>query len=74
MRKIAVRLQRLRKTYIVNCSFSYHTNQQVPVDKALFLLDLLEVGRRKNTQLRQTLLGDDIMFPSYRIERERLIL
>ena len=50
---------------IVSCSFSYHTNQLVPVDKALFLLDLLEVGRRKYTQLRQTLLGDDIIFPSY---------
>ena len=50
---------------IVSGSFSYHTNQQVPVDKALFLLDLLEVGRRKYTQLRQTLLGDDIIFPLY---------
>ena len=37
---------------IVSVSFSYHTNQLVPVDKALFLLDLLEVGRRKYTQLR----------------------
>ena len=48
---------------IVSGSFSYHTNQQVPVD--LFLFDLLEVGRRKYTQLRQTLMGDDMIFPSY---------
>ena len=50
---------------MVSGSFSNHTNQLVPVDKALFILDLLEVGRRKYTQLRQTLLGDDIIFPSY---------
>ena len=62
--QLIIRLQ-LRKTYIVSGSFSYHTNQLVPVDETLFLLDLLEVGRRKYTQLRQTLLGDDIIFPSY---------
>ena len=50
---------------IISCSFSYHTNQLVPVDKTFFLLDLLEVGRRKYTQLRQTLMGDEIIFPSY---------
>ena len=37
----------------------------VPVDKALFLLDLLEIGRRKYTHLRQTLLPENISFPSY---------
>ncbi|KAI6659522.1 hypothetical protein LOD99_14447 [Oopsacas minuta] len=41
------------------------SNKHVPIDKALFLLDLLEVGRRKYTQLRQTLLPDNIHFPSY---------
>ena len=37
----------------------------VPVDKALFLLDLLEIGRIKYTQLRQTLLPENINFPSH---------
>ena len=31
----------------------------VPVDKALFLLDLLEIGRRKYNHLRQTLLPEN---------------
>ena len=37
----------------------------MPVDKAILLLDLLEIGRRKYTPLRQTLLPENINFPSY---------
>ncbi|KAI6659011.1 hypothetical protein LOD99_14687 [Oopsacas minuta] len=53
------------KEIIVSGGFCNLSNKHVPVDKALFLLDLLEVGRRKYTQLRQTLLPDNIHFPSY---------
>ncbi|KAI6654481.1 hypothetical protein LOD99_877 [Oopsacas minuta] len=53
------------KEIIVSGGFCNLSNKHVPVDKALFLLDLLEVGRRKYTQLRQTLLPENIHFPSY---------
>ena len=45
--------------------FSGLSLNYVPVEKALFLLDLLEIGRRKYTQLRQTLLPENIHFPSH---------
>ena len=38
---------------------------KLPVDKALFLIDMLEMGRRKYTQLRQTLLTENINFISF---------
>ncbi|KAI6651135.1 hypothetical protein LOD99_5486 [Oopsacas minuta] len=53
------------KEIIVSGGFCNLSSKHVPVDKALFLLDLLEVGRRKCTQLRQTLPPDNIHFPSY---------
>ena len=37
----------------------------VPIDKALFVLDLVGVGRRIYTQLRQSLIAESIIFPSY---------
>ncbi|KAI6658936.1 hypothetical protein LOD99_10875 [Oopsacas minuta] len=48
------------KEIIVSGGFCNLSNKHVPVDKALFLLDLLEVGRRKYIQLHQTLLADNI--------------
>ncbi|KAI6659736.1 hypothetical protein LOD99_10705 [Oopsacas minuta] len=48
------------KEIIVSGRFCNLSNKHVPVDKALFLLDLLQVGRRKYTQLRHTLLPDNI--------------
>ncbi|KAI6653026.1 hypothetical protein LOD99_3862 [Oopsacas minuta] len=53
------------KEIIVNGGFCNLSNKHVLVDKALFLRDLLEVGRRKCTQLRQTLLPDNMYYPSY---------
>ncbi|KAI6658196.1 hypothetical protein LOD99_15465 [Oopsacas minuta] len=53
------------KEIIVSGGFCNLSNKHVPIDKALFLLDLLEVGRRKCTQLRQTLLPYNIYHPSY---------
>ncbi|KAI6661160.1 hypothetical protein LOD99_10182 [Oopsacas minuta] len=53
------------KEIIVSGGFCNRSNKHVPVDKAVFLLDLIEVGRRKYTQLRQTLLPDNMHFPSY---------
>ena len=40
-------------------------NKELEVDKALFLLDLLEIGKRKYTLLRQLLLSSEIHFPAY---------
>ena len=37
-------------------------NKELDVDKALFLLDLLEIGKRKYTLLRQLLLSSEIHF------------
>ena len=53
------------KEIISSGGFSGINLEYVPVDKALFLLDLLEIGRRKCTHLRQTLLPENISFPSY---------
>ena len=40
--------------------------KELDLNKALFLLDLLQVGKRKYTQLRQNLLCSEIDFPAYR--------
>ena len=58
-------VSKVAKEIVVSGGFSNINERLVPVEKALFLLDLLEVGRRKYTQLRQTLLPDNIVFPSY---------
>ena len=55
---------KVAKEIVSSEGFSNINNNLVPIDKALFLLDLLEVGRRNYTQLRQTLLPDNIIFPS----------
>ena len=39
--------------------------KDVDVDKSLFLLDMLEIGKRKYTKLRQHLLSSYIQFPAY---------
>ena len=57
-------ISKVAREIVISGGFS-NNERFVPVDKALFLLDLLEVGRRKYTQLRKTLLPDDIIFPSY---------
>ena len=58
-------VSKVAKEIVDSGGFSNINERLVPVEKALFLLDLLEVGRRKYTQLRQTLLPDNIVFPSY---------
>ncbi|KAI6653963.1 hypothetical protein LOD99_3139 [Oopsacas minuta] len=40
-------------------------SKELDVDKAIFLLDLLEIGKRKYTLLRQLLLSNEIHFPTY---------
>ncbi|KAI6659039.1 hypothetical protein LOD99_14715 [Oopsacas minuta] len=39
--------------------------KELDVTKTVFLVDLLEIGRRKYTQLRHHLLSSDIRFPAY---------
>ena len=56
---------KVAKGIVSSGGFSGISLNYVPVDKALFLLDLFEIGRRKYTQLRQTLLPENINFPSY---------
>ena len=56
---------KIAKEIISRGGFSGINLSYVPVDKALFLLDMLEMGRRKYTQLRQTLLTENIHFPSH---------
>ena len=46
--------------------FGKTLRKELDLNKALFLLDLLQVGKRKYTQLRQNLLSSEIHFPSYR--------
>ena len=46
--------------------FGETLRKELNLNKALFLLDLLQVGKRKYTQLRQNLLSSEIHFPSYR--------
>ena len=45
--------------------FGKVVKKDVDVDKSLFLLDMLEIGKRKYTQLRQHLLSSYIQFPAY---------
>ena len=47
-------------------NFGKTLRKELDFNKALFLLDLLKVGKRKYTQLRQNLLSSEIHFPSYR--------
>ena len=56
---------RVTKEIISSGGFSGIDLSYVPVDKALFSLDMLEMGRRKYTQLRQTLATENIHFPSH---------
>ena len=60
-RKIA----KVAKDIIKGGGFTGRYTNYVSVDKVLFLLDLLEIGRRKYNQLRQTLLPENISFPSH---------
>ena len=39
--------------------------KELDVSKALFLVDMLEIGRRKYTNLSYHLLSSDIYFPAY---------
>ena len=50
--------------------------KDVDVDKSLFLLDMLEIGKRKYTVLRQHLLSSYIQFPAYQkvIDRRNNII
>ena len=58
-------VSKVAKEIVFSGGFSNINKRLFPVEKALFLLDLLEVGRRKYTQLHQILLPDNIVFPSY---------
>ena len=58
-------IAKVAKEIISSSGFSGQSLNYVPVDKALFLLDLLEIGRRKYTQLRKTLLPENVNFPSH---------
>ena len=53
------------KEIVANGGFSNLNDKVVPLDKALFVLGLVGVGRRIYTQLRQTLIPENIIFPSY---------
>ena len=39
--------------------------EELDVSKTLFLVDMLEIGRRKYTNLRHQLLSSDVYFPEY---------
>ena len=45
--------------------FGIAVRKDLDLNKSLFLLDMLEIGKRKYTQLRQLLLSSDIRFPAY---------
>ena len=45
--------------------FGKVVKKDVDVDKSLFLLDMLGIGKRKYTKLRQHLLSSYIQFPAY---------
>ncbi|KAI6652951.1 hypothetical protein LOD99_4028 [Oopsacas minuta] len=52
--------------------FGKMLKEELDVNKAVFLVDLLEIGRRKYTQLQHHLLSSDIRFPAYyRVVEER---
>ena len=38
---------------------------KLPLDKASFLVDRLEIGRRKYTEVRRLFLSEDIYLPSF---------
>ena len=45
--------------------FGYVAKKDLNLNRSLFLLDMLEIGKRKYTQLRQHLISSDIQFPAY---------
>ena len=45
--------------------FGYFAKKDLDLNKSLFLLDMLEIGKRKYTQLGQHLISSDIQFPAY---------
>ena len=45
--------------------FGISVRKDLYLNKSLFLLDMLEIGKRKYTQLRQLLVSSDIRFPAY---------
>ena len=47
------------------CQFGCIARKDLALNKSLFLLDMLEIGKRKYTQLRQHLTSSDIPFPAY---------
>ena len=55
-------IAKVAKEIISSGGFSGQILNYVPVDKALLLLDLLEISRRKYTQLRQTYLPENVNF------------
>ena len=55
----------LAKSMIYDGNFGKDVAKVVPVDKSLFIIDLLEIGRRKYTQLRQLLLPNGVNFPAF---------
>ena len=56
---------KVAKEIVANSGFGNIIGKVVPLNKALFVLDLIGVGRRIYTQLRQTLIPENIIFPSY---------
>ena len=45
--------------------FGNIVKKELDVSKALFLVDMLDIGRRKYTNLRYHLLSSDVYFPAY---------
>ena len=56
---------KVAKEIVANGGFSNLNDKVVPLDKALFVLDLVGVDRRIYTQLCQTLIPENIIFPTY---------
>ena len=52
------------KQIIAKGSFANEINS-MPIDKSAFLLDLLEIGRRKYTNFKRLCKSENIIFPSY---------
>ena len=52
------------KQIIAKGSFASEKNS-MPIDKSAFLLDLLEIGRRKYTNFKRLCKSENIIFPSY---------
>ena len=67
---------RISKTIAYEGDFGDAIKKRVSIDKSLFLLDFLEIGKRKYTSLRQLLLPNGIEFPAYQeiIEERNLIV